>query len=138
MMTEFEYIKEQCRKYHFMAWNEDELNYCRQLLPALSRNELLSIYRNRRLGDRHPLKDAIFKILFADKIGKREERIHTMNTDSLIQEFAVKNSGNRALIRKEMQLRYKKGDAAERSKIEHAFNAATKSDRKWIKNKIKR
>ena len=110
------------------------------MLPSLNREELLSVYRNRMLGDRHPLKDAVFKILFADKIGQREKHICTMPTDALVKEFAEKNSGNRALIRKEMRQRYWRSTLAERNLIERAFNASTKGDRQWVANqkKVKR
>lgn len=137
-MTNYEYIRVKCERYHFTAWDVDELEKCRQMLPSLNREELLSVYRNRMLGDRHPLKDAAFKILFADKIGQREKRIHNLPTDALVKEFAEKNNGNRALIRKEMRQRFWNSTPAEQNLIEQAFNASTKSDQQWVVNQKKR
>ena len=103
-MTNYDYIMTQCRKFRSMKWDETELRKCKELLKSLSRYELLNVYRSRFLMDRHPLREAAFKVLFADKIGKREERIHTMPVEELIAEFQDKKSGNVALARKEMQL----------------------------------
>lgn len=106
-MTNYDYIMTQCRKFRSMKWDEIELRKCKELLKSLSRDELLNVYRSRFLMDRHPLREAAFKVLFADKIGKREERIHTMPVEELIAEFQDKKSGNVALARKEMHERYK-------------------------------
>ena len=93
-MTDYEYIMMRCREYHLTGWDEEELNLCLSLLPNLSREELVQVYRNKRLTERHPLKKQAFKVLFADRIGKREERIKNMPTDELIEEFKDKKSGN--------------------------------------------
>lgn len=74
--------------------------------------------------------------LFADKVGKREERIKNMPTDQLIEEFKDKKSGNIALIRKELRERYKAN--RDRVMIEIAFNASTKSDQQWVKSQIRK
>lgn len=74
--------------------------------------------------------------LFADKVGKREERIKNMPTDQLIEEFKDKKSGNVALIRKELRERYKAN--RDRVMIEIAFNASTKSDQQWVKSQIRK
>ena len=103
IMSDYEYIMAQCRKFHFTRWDENVLSDCQSLLPNLTREELLSVYRSRFLDEKHPLKQAVFKVLFADKVGKREERIKNMPTDQLIEEFKDKKSGNVALIRKELR-----------------------------------
>ena len=46
---------------------------------------------------------------YIDKLGKREERIRAQDTAALIEEFKDKHSGNVALIRQELQDRYKSG-----------------------------
>ena len=101
-MTDYEYIMSKCRTCQYKGWDEEEQNLCISLLPNLTREELVQIYRSKRLYERHPLKVEAFKVLFADKVGKREERIRTMPTEQLIEEFKDKKSGNVALIRKEM------------------------------------
>ena len=137
-MTDYEYIMAQCRKYHFTKWDEEELKLCQSLLPNLTRAELVSVYRNRLLDNKHPLKETAFKVLFADKVGKREERIKALDTDALIAEFQDKKSGNVALIRKEMHDRYKENKGYGRSKIAAAFNVSTKSDQQWVTSQIRK
>ena len=131
-MTDYEYIMMRCREYHLTGWDEEELNLCLSLLPNLSREELVQVYRNKRLTERHPLKKQAFKVLFADRIGKREERIKNMPTDELIEEFKDKKSGNVALIRKEMRERFKAEKNGDRPKITQAFNVSTKGDQQWV------
>ena len=137
-MTDYEYIWAQCRKYHFTKWDENELRECQSILPNLTREELVSVYRSRLLDERHPLKQTAFKVLFADKVGKREERIKNLDTDALIEEFKDKKSGNVALIRKEMRERYKANKGFDRSKIATAFNASSKGDQQWVKSQIRK
>ena len=105
-MTDYEYIIQQVKKFHFTKWDENVLRECLSILPNLTREELVSIYRSRLLDEKHSLKQTAFKVLFADKVGKREERIKNLPIDELIAEFMDKKSGNVALIRKELRERY--------------------------------
>ena len=133
-MTDYELIMAQCRKYHFTKWDEKDLEECQSLLPNLTREQLVSVYRSRLLTGKHPLKETAFKVLFADKVGKREERIRKLDTQALIEEFKDKKSGNVALIRKEMRERYKQGNGGDRWMIAEDFNKATKSDQQWVRS----
>ena len=72
------------------------------------------------------MKCTAFKVLFADKVGQREERIKTEDTDALIQEFQDKKGGNVALARNELRERYKAGK--DQQKIAGIFNSSTKAD----------
>ena len=137
-MTDYEYIMARCRKYHFTKWDENELRECQSILPNLTREQLVSVYRSRLLDERHPLKQTAFKVLFADKVGKREERIRALDTDALIEEFKDKKSGNVALIRNEMRERYKANKGFDRNKITSAFNASTKSDQQWVQSQVRK
>ncbi len=137
-MTDYELMMAQCRKYHFAKWNEKDLEECESLLPNLTREQLVSVYRSRLLGEKHPLKEAAFKMLFADKVGKREERIKKLDTQALVEEFKDKKSGNVALIRKEMRERYKRGKGTDRQLIADAFSKATKNDQQWVKSQIRK
>lgn len=137
-MTDYEYIMMRCREYHLTGWNEEELNLCMSLLPNLNREELVQVYRNKRLTERHPLKKQAFKVLFADRIGKREERIKNMPTEELIEEFKDKKSGNVALIRKEMRERYIADKPGDRPMITQAFNLSTKSDQQWVLSQVRK
>ena len=117
-MTEYEYIMAQCRKYHFTQCNEKVLRECQSIMLNLTRDELVSVYR------------------FADKVGKREERIKTEDTDALIQEFMDKKGGNVALARKELRERYKAGK--DKQRIASVFNVSTKSDKQWVISQIRK
>ena len=134
-MTDYEYILGKCRKYHFTKWNEDDLKRCQELLPNLTREEMVNIYRSRFLSEKDPLKQTAFKVLFADKVGKREERIKNMDTEALVREFKDKNSGNRALIRKELRDRYKTG--RDKQMIIMAFQQSTNTISIHIINNVK-
>ena len=135
-MTDYEYIMGQCRKYHFTQWDENVLRECQSIMPNLTREQLVKVYRSRLLDERHPLKKTAFKVLFADKVGKREERIKALEIDALIEEFKDKKSGNVALIRKELRERYKAGK--DKQKIATIFNVSTKSDQQWVKSQIRK
>ena len=135
-MTDYAYIMAQCRKYHFTQWDENVLRECQSIMPNLTREQLVSVYRSRLLDERHPLKQTAFKVLFADKVGKREARIKALDIDALIEEFKDKKSGNVALIRKELRERYKAGK--DRQKIAGIFSVSTKSDQQWVKSQVRK
>ena len=135
-MTDYEYIMTQCRKFHFAMWDENVLRECQSILPNLTREELVSVYRSRLLSEKHPLKQTAFRVLFADKVGKREERIKGLETDALIKEFLDKNSGNVALIRKELRERYMTG--RDKLIIQILFDSSTKSDQQWVKSQLRK
>ena len=135
-MTDYEYIMNQVRKFHYMKWDEGELSNCKNLLPNLSRQELTALYYSKWLKEDKELRSAVFNALFADKVGRRVERIKSLDTDALLEEFKDKKSGNVALIRKEMRERYKADKGSDRSKIANAFNRATKGDQRWVKSQI--
>ena len=135
-MTDYEYIIQQVKKFHFTKWDENVLRECQSILPNLTREELVSIYRSRLLDEKHSLKQTAFKVLFADKVGKREERIRNLPIDELIAEFMDKKSGNVALIRQELRERYKAGK--DKQQIAGIFNVSTKSDMQWVKNQVRK
>lgn len=135
-MTELEYILKQVKFFHYKGWETGELRKCVDMLPKLSREELLALYRSRWISEGDPIKENIFNILFKDKVGKREQRIKTEDTDALILEFKDKKGGNVSLARKELRDRYKAGK--DKQKISAAFNSSTKSDQQWLKWQIRK
>ncbi|MBQ6161898.1 MAG: hypothetical protein IJK21_04555 [Prevotella sp.] len=140
-MTDYEHIMALCRKYHFTTWNEGDLREYVGLLQKLSRQELFALSRSRWVGSKslvqeRILKEEITKAIFKDKIGKREKRIKTEDTDALIAEFRDKRGGCVSLARKELRERYKAG--TDRYMIAEAFNAATKNDQQWLKWQIRK
>ena len=101
-MTDFEYILKQAKFFHFKGWEEGELKKCLGMLAGLSREELVALHTNKWIRSGKTLKEEIFKILFVDQLGKREERIKGASTNDLINEFEEKQTGNIALIRQEL------------------------------------
>ena len=137
-MTDYEYIISQVKLFHFKGWEDGELRKCVDMLPGLSRQELTSLYYSKWVKEDLKFRDAVFNALFADKVGKREERIKNLDTDALIEEFKDKKSGNVALIRKEMRERYKANKGFDRSKIASVFNASIKGDQQWVTSQIRK
>ena len=137
-MTDYEYILQQVKLFHFKGWESGELRKCVDMLPKLTRQELTSLYISRWVKQDKVFKESVFNTLFADKVGKREQRIKDLDIDALIEEFKDKKSGNVALIRKEMHNRYKENKDGDRTKITTAFNASTKSDQEWVKSQIRK
>lgn len=133
-MTDYEYIYQQAKKYHYSGWDESVLSSCQEVLPNLTREELVKLYRSKWVDEK--LKKTVFKVLFADMVGKREQRIKDLDIDALIEEFKDKKSGNVALIRKELRERYKAGK--DKQKIAGIFNVSTKSDQQWVKSQIRK
>ena len=74
-MTDYEYILQQAKKSHFTGWSDEELRKCVDMLPNLSRQELITLTLNKWTKEAKVLRECIFNILYKDKIGKREERI---------------------------------------------------------------
>lgn len=135
-MTDYEYIYQQTKKAHYSKWNDEELRKCVDMLNGLTHEQLFSLYTSKWLNGNKVMRDELFKRLFADKVGKREERIRNLPIDDLIEEFKDKKSGNVALIRKELRERYKAGK--DKSKIAGIFNISTKSDQQWVKSQLRR
>ena len=134
-MTDYEYIIKQLKKCHFTGWDDKVMRECIDKLPNLSRQELTSLTLSKWAKDYATFKEAIFNILFADKIGLREQRIKELDTDSLIAEFQDKTNGNVSLIRSELRNRYKEN--RDREKIAEAFNASNEKDQAWVKKQEK-
>lgn len=67
-MTDYEYIVRQAKKFYYTKWDDEELRKCVDMLPALEHDELLKLYNCR--WTKKVLKEAVFNILYMDKIGK--------------------------------------------------------------------
>ena len=137
-MTNCEYILKQAKLFHYKGWEEGELRKCVDILVGLSRQELIALYTSRWIVGVKTLRDEIFKILYMDRIGIREERLKEMSTNELINEFEERQSGNITLIRRELRHRYKEDLGDDRVKITAAFNRATKGDRMWVELQIRK
>lgn len=135
-MTDFEYIVKQAKKFYYVQWDEAELRKCVDMLPKLEHDELVRLFNCKWI--KKVLKEAIFNILYMDRIGEREERYKEMSTSELINEFEDRSNGNVSLIRLELRHRYKEGYDDDRIRIATAFRNGTKGDRQWIEMQMRR
>lgn len=137
-MEKIKYIFKQVRKYHYEPWDSDELEKCIDILRDLPRHELLLLNRNKWVSDDSMLKAELIKILYADEITKREERIVDMDTDELINLFLNKTDGYVNLAREELKRRYQENLGNYRAKICLAFAQSSQKDFKWIETQMKK
>ena len=137
-MEKFKYILKQVRKHHYEPWDSDELEKCIDILRDLPRNELLLLNRNKWVSDDSMLKAELIKILYADEITKREERIVDMDTDELINLFLNKTDGYVNLACEELKRRYQENLGDNRAKICLAFAQSSQKDFKWIERQMKK
>ena len=137
-MSDYEYIFKQAKISHFKGWDDKELRKCVDMLPDLSHEELKALFTCKWIKDTKTLKYEIFKILYMDRLGKREEQMKEMSTNELINMFEERSCGNIALIRQELRHRYKDDFGDDRIKIAAAFRNGTKGDQMWIELQMRR
>ena len=106
------------------------------MLPSLTREELVRLYRSRWIDEKSPLRKTVLQVLFEGIVGKREERIKGLSTEELVAEFRDKKSGNIALLRKEMRRRFQEN--RDRFVIANAFNASIKMDQQWVTSQLRK
>ena len=133
-MTDYKYILQQAKRAHYSGWDDTELRKCVDMLVGLTHEQLFSLYTSKWLKGEKTLRNEVFRNMFLDKIGKREERIKSLSTDELIEEFQDKKSGNVSLIKTEMKYRYKENVGDDRMKITIAFKNSSKGDQMWIEH----
>ncbi len=131
-MTDYEYIYQQAKLAHYNGWNDEELRKCVDMLIGLTHKELFTLYTCKWLKGDKKMREEVFKCMYMDQIGKREERIKNLSTDELIEEFKDKTSGNVSLIRNEMKYRYRENIGDDRIKITIAFKESSVGDQAWI------
>ena len=121
-MTDYEYILNQAKKFYYTKWDDGKLRKCVDMLHALEHDELVALYHCKWI--KKVMHEAIFNILYMDRIGEREENIKEMSTNELINEFEDRSSGNISLIREELRRRYKEDFGDDRIKIAAGFKNA--------------
>ena len=136
-MTDYEYIIKQCRKAHYSNWNDEELRMCVDMLPNLSRQELISLYRSKWLDQEKVLKDAIFHLLFDARIEERDKKIKAMNVDELIENLHNENGYGKFIVL-EMKERYDSLEFGDKVKIIDTLAATTKANQNWAEGKRKK
>ena len=133
-MTDYEYIISKVRKFHFTKWDDGELRKCVEMLPGLSRQELIMLYRSKWLDNEPTLKDAIFNLLFKERIEERDRKIKAMNVDELIENLHNENGYGKFIVL-EMKERYDSLDDGDKVKILDTLSETTKGNRKWAEGK---
>jgi hypothetical protein len=108
------------------------------MLVGLSRQELIALYSSRWLTGVKTIREEIFKIIYMDRIGMRDERVKELSTNQLINEFEERKGGNIAILRQELRHRFIECLDDDRIKITAAFNRATKGDRMWVELQIRK
>ena len=112
---DYEYIIQQVKKFHYSGWNDEELRKCVDMLPGLTREQQVSLYRSKWIEHEKTLKDAIFHLLFNARIEERDKKIKAMNVDELIENLHDEN-GNGKFIVLEMKERYDSLEDADKVK----------------------
>ena len=133
-MTDYEYIYQQAKRAHYKGWDDEKLRKCVERLIGLTHEQLFTLYTSKWLKGDKVMREEVFKHMYMDKIGKREERIKNLPTDELLEEFKDKKSGNISLIRNEMKFRYKENVGDDRIKIVTAFKNSSPGDQNWIEH----
>ena len=136
-MTDCEYIFQQVKKFHFSGWNDEELRKCVDMLPNLSHQELISLYRSKWLDQEKVLKDAIFHLLFDARIEERDKKIKAMNVDELIENLHDENGYGKFIVL-EMKERYESLEFDDKVKIIDTLAATTKANQNWAEGKKKK
>ena len=136
-MTDYEYIVQQVKKAHYSEWNDEELRKCVDMLPTFSREEQLALYRSKWIEHEKTLKDAIFNLLFKERIGERDRIIKAMSVDELIENLKDENGYGKFIVL-EMKERFDALEDKDKIKIIEALSATTKANQRWAEGKRKK
>ena len=136
-MTDYEYIYQQMKKAHYSGWDDEELRKCVDMLPTLSREEQLELYRSKWIGTAKTLKEAIFNQLFKERIGERDRKIKAMTADELIDNLHDENGYGKFIVL-EMKERFDSLDDNDKMKIIDCLSATTKANQRWAESKRKK
>lgn len=136
-MTDYEYIFQQMKKAHYSGWDDEELRKCVDMLPTLSREEQLTLYRSKWIEHEKALKEAIFNQLFKERIGERDRKIKAMTVDELIENLHDENGYGKFIVL-EMKERFDSLDDGDKMKIIGTLSASTKANQRWAEGKKKK
>ena len=136
-MTDFEYIYQLIKKAHYKGWDDEELRKCVDMLPTLSREEQLTLFRSKWIEQEKALKEAIFNQLFKERIGERDRKIKTMSVDEMIENLHDENGYGKFIVL-EMKERFDTLDDEDKMKIIDTLSATTKANQKWAEGKMKK
>jgi len=132
-MTDYEYIIQQVKKFHYSGWNDVELRKCVDMLPGLTREQQVSLFSSKWVEHEKTLKEAILNLLFKERIEERDRKIKAMNVDELIENLQDENGYGKFIVL-EMKERY---DSLEDADILDTLSKTTKGNLKWAESKKK-
>ena len=135
-MTDYEYIIQQVKKFHYSGWNDEELRKCVDMLPGLTREQQVSLFRSKWVEHEKTLKEAIFNLLFKNRIEERDKKIKAMNVDELIENLHDENGYGKFIVL-EMKERYDSLEDEDKVKILDTLSETTKANQKWAEGKRK-
>ena len=135
-MTDYEYIYQQMKKAHYSGWDDEELRKCVDMLPTLSREDQLALYRSKWIEHEKALKEAIFNQLFKERIGERDRKIKAMSVDELIENLHDENGYGKFIVL-EMKDRFDSLEDKDKVKIIDTLAATTKANQRWAESKKK-
>lgn len=136
IMTNYEYIFQQAKIFHFSGWTDEELRTCVDMLPTLSREELVRLYNSRWINGEKILKETIFQLMFKDRIEERDRKIKEMSVDELIENLHDENGYGKFIVM-EMKERYDSLEDEDKVKILDTLSETTKANQKWAEGKRK-
>ena len=136
-MTDYEYIFQQVKKAHYSGWDDEELRKCVDILPTLSREEQLALYRSKWIEHEKALKEAIFNQLFKERIGERDRKIKAMSIDELIENLHDENGYGKFIVL-EMKDRFDSLEDKDKVKIIDTLSVTTKANQMWAEGKKKK
>lgn len=136
-MNDFEYIYQQVKNAHYSKWNDEELRRCIDLLPQLTREQQLALYRSKWIEHEKTLKEAIFNLLFKERIEERDRKIKAMSVDKLIENLHDENGYGKFIVL-EMKERFDSLDDKDKMKIIATLSATTKANQRWAEGKKKK
>ncbi|UKK47371.1 hypothetical protein L6475_09055 [Prevotella sp. E9-3] len=136
-MTDYEYIVQQVKKAHYSEWDDEVLRKCVDMLPGLTREQQLSIYRSKWVAHEKTMKDAIFNLLFKERIGERDRKIKAMSVEELIENLKDENGYGKFIVL-EMKERFDALDDSDKKKIIETLSATTKANQRWAEGKRKK
>lgn len=136
-MTDYEYIIQEVKKAHYSGWDDEVLRKCVDMLSGLTREQQLSIYRSKWVAHEKTMKDAIFNLLFKERIGERDRKIKAMSVDELIENLKDENGYGKFIVL-EMKERFDALEDEDKMKIIDTLSATTKANQRWAEGKRKK
>lgn len=63
-MTDYNYIIQQMKSFHYNRWNDAELRKCVDMLEHLTRQELTALYYSKWVKEDRFFRESVFNTLF--------------------------------------------------------------------------